>query len=246
VATFTGDNPASLVGTGACRSGVAVVSLGTSDTFFAALDPFHTDPDGCGHVFGNPAGGFMCLACFKNGSLARDRVRREAGVDWDFFGSTAFDRTPPGNEGRIALPWFEPEITPPCVRTSLRASFDFDAAPPEVRVRAVVEAQALALRSHSLWIGDFDTLRVTGGGSRSPGMLKVLADVFQARVETISVADSAPLGSAMLAAHAVGGVPFDELSAAFAPVAASVAPDPAHAETYRDALRTLRELERQT
>jgi xylulokinase len=61
VAVWTGDNPASLVGTGAWDAGVAVVSLGTSDTFFAALSSFHTDPEGCGHVFGNPAGGFMSL-----------------------------------------------------------------------------------------------------------------------------------------------------------------------------------------
>jgi len=37
VVPFTGDNPASLVGTGADKPGVAVVSLGTSDTFFAAM-----------------------------------------------------------------------------------------------------------------------------------------------------------------------------------------------------------------
>ena len=82
VAVWTGENPASLVGTGAWRSGVAVISLGTSDTFFAALESFKTDPEGYGHVFGNPAGGFMSLSCFTNGSLARDKVRqgRRCGV----------------------------------------------------------------------------------------------------------------------------------------------------------------------
>ena len=44
---------ASLVGCGAEKPGTAVVSLGTSDTFFAAMDEFRTDPDGYGHVFGN-------------------------------------------------------------------------------------------------------------------------------------------------------------------------------------------------
>ncbi len=48
VAPFTGDNPASLVGCGAAEPGCAVISLGTSDTFFAAMRDFRTDPDGCG------------------------------------------------------------------------------------------------------------------------------------------------------------------------------------------------------
>ncbi|MDD2598565.1 MAG: FGGY family carbohydrate kinase [Kiritimatiellae bacterium] len=243
VAVWTGDNPASLVGTGAWRSGMAVVSLGTSDTFFAALDKFSTDPDGYGHVFGNPAGGFMSLACFKNGSLARDRVRREAGVGWAFFDQEAFARTLPGNGGQLALPWFEAEITPPVLRPGVRANFDFNTAAPSVQVRAVVEAQALALRSHALWIGSFDTIRVTGGASRSPGIRQTLANVFQARVESIAVADSAALGGAMIAAHC-DGVSLESLTAQFTPIGEVCEPDPAYAVTYQELLPAIQELER--
>jgi xylulokinase len=243
VAVWTGDNPASLVGTGAWGAGVAVVSLGTSDTFFAALNAFRTDPEGCGHVFGNPAGGCMSLACFKNGSLARDRVRREAGAEWGFFDQTAFELTPAGNGGRLALPWFEAEITPPVLTPGLRANFDFAAAAPEVRIRAAVEGQALALRSHALWIGRFGTLRVTGGASKSLGIRQTLADVFQARVESIAVADSAALGGAMLAAHA-DGVPLDRMTEAFSPVTAVCEPLPANADVYERLLPAIRELEK--
>ncbi|NLG00171.1 MAG: carbohydrate kinase [Lentisphaerae bacterium] len=242
VAVWTGDNPASLVGTGAWRAGVAVVSLGTSDTFFAALDAFRTDPAGCGHVFGNPAGGFMSLACFKNGSLARDRVRQEAGASWDFFDNAAFALTPPGNGGRLALPWFAPEITPPVMTPGLRSNFPFSEAVPEVRIRAVVEAQALALRSHAEWIGRFDVLRVTGGASRSAGIRQTLADVFQARVESSAVADSAALGSALLAAHA-DGVPLTETTARFCPATDVCLPRTETAATYDRLLPIIRELE---
>ncbi len=243
VAVWTGDNPASLVGTGAWGAGVAVVSLGTSDTFFAALDAFRTDPEGCGHVFGNPAGGCMSLACFKNGSLARDRVRREAGAGWDFFDTTAFELTPAGNGGRLALPWFEAEITPPVLTPGLRANFDFAAASPEVRIRAVVEGQALALRSHAAWIGTFGVIRVTGGASKSPGIRQTLADVFQARVESIAVADSAALGGAMLAAHA-DGVPLAQMTKAFSPVTAVCEPNAAHAAAYDALMPAIRDLEK--
>ena len=243
VAVWTGDNPASLVGTGAWAAGVAVVSLGTSDTFFAALDAFRTDPDGCGHVFGNPAGGCMSLACFKNGSLARARVRREAGVDWAFFDQPAFDLTPAGNGGQLALPWFEAEITPPVLTPGLRANFDFAVAKPEVRIRAAVEGQALALRSHAQWIGSFGQIRVTGGASKSLGIRQTLADVFQARVESIAVADSAALGGAMLAAHA-DGVPLAKMTEAFSPVSEVCEPRPAHAAVYDKLLPAIRELEK--
>ena len=70
------------------------------------------DRTGTGHVFGAPTGDYMGLTCFKNGSLARERIRDAFGLSWDSF-SEALRRTPPGNGGRILLPWFEPEITPP-------------------------------------------------------------------------------------------------------------------------------------
>ena len=245
VAVWTGDNPASLVGSGSFRPGVAVISLGTSDTFFSALDPYRVDPEGFGHVFGHPAGGFMCLACFKNGSLARERVRTEVGVDWKFFDQEAFALTPAGNNGRWALPWFEPEITPLVVSPGLRANFDFDSAAPEVRIRAVVEAQALSLRAHSLWIGEFKTIRVTGGASNSAGILQTLADVFNATVETISTPDSAALGSAMIAAHAAGEIPYESLSASFCPASNHFLPNASAVKIYQECLLSFREFERE-
>lgn len=233
VAVWTGDNPASLVGCGGIGAGSAVVSLGTSDTFFAALDPYRVDPAGFGHVFGHPAGGFMCLTCFKNGSLARERIKDEAGVDWTFFDRTAFERTPAGNDGRWALPWFEPEITPRVAEPGLRANFDFGRAAPEVRIRAAVEAQALSLRAHSLWMGEFTALRVTGGASQSAGIVQLLADVFGAPAETLANPGSAGLGAALIAAHAAGGYDYGELSRLFCPPAGRVEPQPQAVEVYR-------------
>lgn len=232
VAVWTGDNPASLVGSGAVRGKTAVVSLGTSDTFFAALETFKVAPDGFGHVFGNPVGGFMSLTCFKNGSLARERVKNETGVDWTFFGRTAFEKTALGNESRWALPWFEPEITPLVVKPGVRANFDFDNASPEVRIRAVVEAQAMSLRLHSKWMGEFTTLRVTGGASQSDGILRTLADVFGATVEIISTPDSAALGAAMIAAHLGGEQTYEELSERFCPAIRRIEPNSKATEAY--------------
>ena len=208
VAPFTGDNPASLVGCGAWKPGCAVMSLGTSDTFFAAMPDFRTDPDGFGHVFGNPFGGFMSLCCFKNGSLARDRIRRECGVDWKFFDETAFETTRPGNGGKRAFPFFEPEITPLHDATGIEANFDWEAATSAERIRAIVEGQVANIRERTRWIGDFGTILVTGGASRSKGILSVIGDLFGAEVRTLDATDSTTIGGARLAARAAGAPVF--------------------------------------
>ena len=199
VAAFTGDNPASLVGVGADRPGVAVVSLGTSDTFFAAMPTFRTDPDGFGHVFGNPSGGFMSLACFKNGSLAREKVRAMVGCGYDFFDEGAFEQA--GGCGLRAFPYFEEEITPIHPATGIEADFDWNAASDAEKVVSVVRGQILNMFERTRWIGAFDVIRVTGGASRSKGIRDTIASVFGAKVETLEVPDSAAMGGAILASR---------------------------------------------
>ena len=163
--------------------------------------------------------------------------------DWTFFDVTAFEQTPAGNSGQLALPWFEAEITPPVLTPGLRANFDFANAAPATRIRAIIEAQVLSIRVHSRWIGDFEVIRVTGGASRSTGILQTLANVFQARVETIAVQDSAALGAAMIAAHTVSGHAYDALTRAFAPATHTTLPDPATQPAYAAALTAYLALE---
>ena len=201
VAPFTGDNPASLVGCGAEKPGTAVVSLGTSDTFFAAMDEFRTDPDGYGHVFGNPVGGFMSLACFKNGSLSREKVRALVGCDYAFFDEGAFEAA--GVFAGRAFPYFEEEITPKHAATGIEADFDWEAASDAEKVVSVVRGQVLNMFERTRWIGSFDTIRVTGGASRSKGIRDTIAAVFGAKVETLDVPDSAALGGAILASRQI-------------------------------------------
>lgn len=213
VAVWSGDNPSSLVGMGGTEPGTAVVSLGTSDTFFAAMPEFRTDPAGYGHVFGNPAGGFMSLICFTNGSLAREKIRESCGVSWEYFDRGALEETAPGNAGRFLLPYFEPESTPLVLEPGVRRNFT--TASPAETIRAVLETQVLAMRHYTRWVGDFRRLRLTGGASGAAGFRQIFADVFNAEVETIAIANSAGLGAALRAMHAVTGTPFPELASRF-------------------------------
>lgn len=200
---FTGDNPATLVGCGAERPGTAIVSLGTSDVFMSAVEPDVRPPGGLGHVFGNPTGKLMALVCVKNGSLARDCVRRELGVDWKFFDETAWM-----NEGRdarrgesrkTAFPFFEEEITPPHPATGVEANFDWQNASSDEKVRAIVRGQVANLREHTRWTGDFSRIMVVGGASRSEGICRTIAEVFGADVVPADDADAAARGAALLA-----------------------------------------------
>jgi xylulokinase len=226
VFAFTGDNPSSLVGMGAAAPGTAVISLGTSDTVFAAMREPRTDPRGFGHVFGNPAGGFMSLICFANGSLAREAIAKRFGLDWDAFSAAITERTVPGNRGNLLLPFFVPEITPRVGEPNVKlfGTEEFvaygDAA---ATVRAIVEAQALSMRRHSDWIGERpERILVTGGASRSPGIRRVLADVFQAEITPLSVSNSSALGGALRAAQATEGTAYAKLFSSFS------VPDTAH------------------
>jgi xylulokinase len=239
VVAWSGDNPNSLIGVGGWRPGTAVISLGTSDTYFAAMSTPAVDPQGCGHVFGNPAGGFMCLICFKNGSLAREQVKQAHGLSWPQFDLESFATTPAGNGGNLMLPYFVPEITPVVLRPGVvrRGEPAFvGGQQAAASVRAIVEAQALSMKLHSGWIGEAPAaLRVTGGASRSDGICQVIADVFNASVERLEVAHSAALGAAMRAAQAIEALSWDELTARFCrcDVARAVTPVPSNVAVYR-------------
>jgi xylulokinase len=200
VISWTGDNPSSLIGLGLVQEGQLGISLGTSDTVFAPVSSPAPDPHGAGHVFGSPAGGFMTLTCFANGSLARERVRDQYGLDWSGF-SAALDRTRPGNDGGFMVPWFVPEITPTVDRPGPHRQH-LDPADAARNVRAVVEGQAMAMRIYSAWFAPRVTaIRVTGGAAANAAILQVIADVFGADVMRIAPPNAASLGAALRACH---------------------------------------------
>jgi len=197
----TGDNPASVIGLGLIKSGQVAISLGTSDTFFGTMAKCRTDARGEGHVFGSPAGGYMTLICFKNGSLAREKVRELYDIkDWSAFGRL-LAKTKPGNNGAVLLPWFEAEIVPRVNRPGVHR-FDLEESDVAANARAIFEGQMLSMRRHSEWMKVApERIFATGGASNNPALLQVLANVMNCRVLRIEVSKSAALGAALLAAH---------------------------------------------
>lgn len=91
------------------------VSLGTSDTVFLSLEALPDEGFTQGHILINPIASktdYMALLCFKNGSLTRERVRRNAAEgSWDIF-NQLLESTPRGNFGNIGFYFDLQEIIP--------------------------------------------------------------------------------------------------------------------------------------
>ena len=233
VNVWSGDNPNSLIGTGGSLAGRAVVSLGTSDTYFGTLTELPATPPRFGHVFGNPAGGFMTLVCFTNGSLTREHFRNHYGFSREEF-EIAVVQAEPGR--RQLLPWLVPEATPPVPTQKILCNFDAKNATPGDFLRALLESQVLTMRYHAGNRQRPTQIRLTGGASASPVLRQIVADVFQAPVVIGDSTEAAALGAAMRAANACGGYGFDELTERFCTSQTTVTPNPALGTTYEQAL----------
>ncbi|MFX1588247.1 MAG: xylulokinase, partial [Promethearchaeota archaeon] len=194
---WSGDNPNSLIGVGIIGKGKAAISLGTSDTYFSYMKNLYLDLKGEGHVFIAPTGDYMSLICYKNGSLAREKIK--GNLTWDNF-SKILERTPPGNYGKIMLPYFFPEIVPPVLKPKV-FRFGFDEIDIEGNVRAIIEAQFLSMKLHSEWIKEKPKeIYATGGGSANREILQVASDIFGKTIRHFDTTNSAALGAALRSA----------------------------------------------
>jgi xylulokinase len=210
VFAFSGDNPNSLIGCGGSLPGTAVISLGTSDTFFAAMSKPVFDPQGFGHVFGNPAGGFMSLICFRNGSLTREQLRDHFNLDWDQFSDALKDEVP-----SVKLPWLIDELTPrvPASQDSLDA---LKKSSDVKMIRDFIEGQFLNMLYHSQWMGEtINHVILTGGASQNDAIAQIIADIFNSKVDRLEVSNSAALGAAMRGCQAYSKTPWERINSQF-------------------------------
>ncbi|KAI9510488.1 actin-like ATPase domain-containing protein [Russula earlei] len=218
VTSFTGDNPATMVALS--TPGDAVLSLGTSTTLLLAIPPSDTPPARftTSHLLAHPttAGAHIAMLCYKNGSLAREKVRNEyASGDWARFNELVAARTP-GNEGYWGLYFPLPEIIPPNVignfyfksEDGLTAPTPVEKLPDRAHPRAIVESQLLSIRARVAAILQQDTphlrrLVLTGGASTNPIIRQLFADLFGIPVYVPEdTSEAAATGGALLARYA--------------------------------------------
>uniref|UniRef100_A0A8H7N3B8 Xylulose kinase n=1 Tax=Bionectria ochroleuca TaxID=29856 RepID=A0A8H7N3B8_BIOOC len=188
---FTGDNPATILAL-PLRPLDAIVSLGTSTTFLMNTPAYK--PDGAYHFFNHPttAGHYMFMLCYKNGGLAREKIRDalpkpEVGpTGWENFNDAI----------GLYFPLREtvPNIRPGTWRFTCSATNGTDlreeAAPwsPETDARAIVESQALSMRLRSQNLvhppegrslpAQPRRIYLVGGGSLNPAIARVIGEVL--------------------------------------------------------------------
>ena len=211
---WSGDNPSSLIGLGLVEEGMTAISLGTSDTCFGLMHRLPEHMSRWAHTFITPSNDYMMLLCMKNGSLARDAVRKQFKLSWAQF-TTAIDSTKPGCNGAMMLPWFDNEIVPKVDKAGVQR-FALDADDAAANCRAVVEAQMMSMRNHAEEAGLIPTsLRATGGASQNKAILQIMADVFACPVEVLDIPNSAALGAALRAVQAIEQKPWLEVVSEF-------------------------------
>ena len=209
VVAFTGDNPSSLVGCGASSGGNAVISLGTSATLFCANKNYA--PIEGAHVFGNPAGKYMNLMCFRNGALAREKLAGQLGVGWDIF-DNAFENYSPDGLNDIILPFYLDEISPKIKSGGIKVFIGKSLSATET-IRLFIEGQIfnMKLQAESMK-AEIGNILITGGASKSGAMAQCISNVFNGKIYILkNASNSSALGGAMIAARACGGIPLAEL-----------------------------------
>ncbi|MEW6074517.1 MAG: xylulokinase [Planctomycetota bacterium] len=244
VAPGGGDNMMSAIGSGATRTGVGVVSLGTSGTVFAYSRVSIVDPAGRIAPFCDSTGGWLPLLCVMNATGVTEAVRRLCGGDLETL-TTAAARVAPGAGGVLFLPYLAGERVPDLPEAAgALLGLRSESFAPGVLFRAAIEGQTLnlgwgveAMRGLGLAL---DAVRVVGGGAKNPLWCRILADVLAAPVQELAEPESAALGAALQAAWCVrraGGedVDADAIATAFVALAGEpVDPDPENVARYRE------------
>jgi xylulokinase len=196
----SGDNMYGAIGTGNVAPGLVTVSLGTSGTAYTFMKEAFIDPEGEIAAFCDSTGHYLPLVCVSNLANGYNDVLERFELTHDSF-SDVVRQTPPGNEGRVLIPWYEGERTPDVpLAAPIYFGFPLNGLGRDVLCRAVLEGHVLNLHAGFARLPvEVKELRLTGGLSRSDAWCQTIADIFEA--ETVPVeGEGAALGAALHAA----------------------------------------------
>jgi xylulokinase len=245
------DNACAAVGSGAVAAGQMVISIGTSGTVIAPSATGEVVGDGALHTFCHAVPDLwyrMGVVLSAGGSLRwfRDVLSGEARHNAATTGLDAYEAimdeagaAPPGSEGLLFLPYLTGERTPhgdPDARgafVGLTARHGYDHL-----ARSVVEGVTFALADSVRLMPASDLpegpIRLTGGGARSALWRQILADVLNARVESVMSESGPALGAAILAGVGTGALhSFAQTLNALEGESTVTEPIPQHVDIYR-------------
>ena len=248
VAPGSGDNMCAAIGTGNICEGIVTLSLGTSGTACTYQNKPFTDPTGEIAAFRDATGGYLPLLCVSNLANGYNEALRLHGLTHKSFNQLV-ETIPPGNGGRILVPWYAGERTPDIPNASpVYFGFELESLEPGTLCRALLEGHVLNLHAGfegmPIASNEITEIRLTGGLSQSSVWCQTLADVFEAEVVPVA-GEGAALGAALHAAwvwlgEADLGVPVEDLVEPFMKFDNSLRKVPR--DEYREAVRTQKRL----
>ena len=168
------------------KAGDLIISFGTSDTCMFVVDKA-TPMAKAGHIFCNPnhPDSFMGLLCFRNGSLAREKIRdRYGNGNWESFNESASKAS---DQTHIGLFFLDPEIQPANAQgvcyfvqkndgsydqVQEEAVFESDYGTSFSPCKAIIDSQTLLKQYYCNKLGLHPTrIVVVGGGAQNKVML---------------------------------------------------------------------------
>lgn len=208
VAPGTGDNMAGALGIG-LRPGDVAISLGTSGTVYALSSTPTADASGAVAGFADATGAFLPLACTLNATKVFDTFARLLGVSLEEFCRLALD-APCGANGLTLLPYLDGERTPnlPDARgllsglTTLHSREDLARAAIEGVVCGLLDGLAALEDEH---VDTSGRIFLLGGGSQSPAVCRIVADLVGREIHTLIESEIVALGAARQAAAVASG-----------------------------------------
>jgi len=206
-----GDQAAGAVGMGIVEPGNVSATIGTSGVVFAATSSPVVEPKGrihtfCHaipgrwHVMGVTQGAGLSLRWFRDqfaGGASYDALMKEAAA------------VPAGADGLLWAPYLMGERTPHLDPNARGALVGLTAQHTRAHViRAILEGVAFSLRDTFTIFRELGvpvtSIRLGGGGARSPLWQQIQADVYGMPVDLIAAEEGAAYGAALLAGVGAG------------------------------------------
>ena len=255
VVAGAGDQAAGAVGMGIARAGAVSATIGTSGVVFAATDRPALDPKGRLHTFCHAIPGrWHVMGVTQAAGLSlrffRDRfgVLSKDGRDpYDILAEEA-SAAPPGSEGAFWAPYLMGERTPHLDPNARAALLGLTASHTRGHIiRAVMEGVAYSLKDTFTIFEEMEipvtSIRLGGGGARSPLWRQIQADVYAHEVEIVAAEEGAAYGAAILAGTGAGAwSSVDEACDKVVRVASRIAPNRAAAKTMKRGYRKYRKI----
>jgi xylulokinase len=260
VVAGAGDQAAGAVGMGIARVGAVSATIGTSGVVFASTDRPALDPQGrlhtfCHaipgrwHVMGVTQAAGLSLRWYRDQfGAASPGVQKKDGRDpYDVFAEEAA-AAPAGSEGAFWAPYLMGERTPHLDPNARGALVGLTASHTRAHViRAILEGVAFSLKDTFTIFEEMKipvaSIRLGGGGARSPLWRQIQADVYGREVEIVAAEEGAAYGAAILAGTGAGAwSSVEQACDAIVQVAKKITPNQKDSATMHQAYRTYRKI----